>query len=219
MLFVIAGFLWYPIPGNASEPLRIVAIGDSLISGYGLRPEFGFTSQLETALKDKGCSVRIINSGISGDTTDGGVARIDWVLSDPYSGVILLLGQNDAFRAIPVENVRRNLERIIENIQSRNIPILFVGALAPRNLGADYYQSFDTIYPELAKQYELLFYPFFLEGVATNPAMNQRDGIHPNEDGVGLIVSQMLPYVGQLITSIQANSPDDQGGEAGDCSI
>ena len=187
---------------SQTEPIRIVAIGDSLFAGYGLTEEVGFTTQLENTLNEHDCAVQIINSGISGDTTGGGLARIDWVLSDPYSGVILLLGSNDAFRAISVDSIQENLEKIIQNIQSRELPLLFVGAMAPRNLGADYYEPFDAIYPDLAEQYDLLFYPFFLEGVATNPSLNQGDGIHPNEAGVAFIVKQMLPYVGQLLSQI-----------------
>ena len=202
-----------------AEPIRIVAVGDSLIAGYGLKSEHGFTAQLEKILNEKGCSVRIINSGVSGDTTGGGLARIDWVLSDPYSGVILFLGYNDAFRAIPVDSVRQNLAETISKIQSRNLPILFFGAKAPRNLGADYYERFDAIYPELAEEYGLLFYPFFLEGVATDPSLNQKDGIHPNEAGVALIVSQILPFVGQLISKIESNTPDDEIRPHSDCSI
>ena len=173
-----------------------------MFAGYGLKEEVGFTAQLENSLNEHDCAVQIINSGISGDTTGGGLARIDWVLSDPYSGVILLLGSNDAFRAISVDSVRENLEKIIQNIQSKELPLLFVGAMAPRNLGAEYYENFDAVYPELAKQYDLLFYPFFLEGVATDPSLNQDDGIHPNEAGVALIVKQILPYVGELLSEI-----------------
>ena len=202
-----------------TEPIRIVAVGDSLIAGYGLKSEHGFTAQLESILNEKGCSVRIINSGVSGDTTGGGLARIDWVMSDPYSGVILFLGYNDAFRAIPVDSVRQNLAETISKIQFRNLPILFFGAKAPRNLGADYYERFDAIYPELAEEYGLLFYPFFLEGVATDPSLNQKDGIHPNEAGVALIVSQILPFVGQLISKIESNTPDDEIRPHSDCSI
>ena len=194
------------LPSNSyasqTESIRIIAVGDSLFAGYGLKEEVGFTAQLENSLKEHDCAVQIINSGISGDTTGGGLARIDWVLSDPYSGVILLLGSNDAFRAISVDSVRENLEKIIQNIQSKELPLLFVGAMAPRNLGAEYYETFDAVYPELAKQYDLLFYPFFLEGVATDPSLNQEDGIHPNEAGVALIVEKILPYVGKLLSEI-----------------
>lgn len=207
------------IHATQPESIRIVAIGDSLIAGYGLKPQHGFTSKLQGLLNDRGCSVQIVNSGISGDTTNGGLARIDWVLSDPYAGVILFLGYNDAFRAVPVESVRHNLTEIINKIQSRNLPILFFGAKAPRNLGADYYEKFDSIYPELAAEYGLLFYPFFLDGVATNPSFNQKDGIHPNEAGVDLIISRILPYVGQLIEQINSSRSGDEIRQYSNCSL
>ena len=190
----------------ASDPIRILAIGDSLIAGYGLKPEEGFTAQLEKALNDKDYTVQIVNSGISGDTTSGGLARIDWVLSDPYSAVILNLGNNDAFRAVPVDLVKQNLIDILERIQSRKLPILLAGAKAPRNLGPEYSEAFDTIYPEIARHFDVLFYPFFLEGVATDASLNQQDGIHPNKAGVSLIVIQMLPYVEKLISQAELAS-------------
>lgn len=220
--FFALAILATPQSGLVAEqagPIRIVAIGDSLIAGYGLKPEHGFTAQLEKILNDNGCPVRIINSGVSGDTTGGGLARVEWVLSDPYSGVILFLGYNDAFRAIPVDSVRHNLDQIILKIQSRKLPILFFGAKAPRNLGAEYYEKFDAIYPELAEQYGLLFYPFFLEGVATDPTLNQRDGIHPNAAGVAMIASQILPYALQLVSQIDSIVSNDQMRRNWDCSI
>ncbi len=219
--FIVAVSIMLPaaIIADQIEPIRIVAIGDSLIAGYGLKPEQGFTSKLQKILNERGCPVRIINSGISGDTTNGGLARIDWVLSDQYSGVILFLGYNDAFRAVPVESVRHNLTEIIKKLQSRNIPILFFGAKAPRNLGADYYEKFDSIYPELAAEFGLLFYPFFLDGVATDPLLNQRDGIHPNEAGVDLIVDRILPYAGQLIRQIDSSQSGDELRHYLNCSL
>ncbi len=181
------------------ETIRLVAIGDSLIAGYGLPAEDGFVSQLENALIEKSYDVRLVNAGVSGDTTNGALARIDWVLAEPYSAVILHVGYNDAFRGIPTGQVHQNLERLLAKIDQRGLPTLLAGAMAPRNLGADYYLAFDAIFPQLSNQYDLVHYPFFLEGVATEPTLNQADGIHPNKDGVSLIVRQMLPYVEQLI--------------------
>ena len=186
----------------ATDKIKILALGDSLFAGRGLSPEFGITSQLEQKLQQKGYLVEITNSGISGDTTYGGLTRIDWVLSDPHSGVILCLGYNDAFRGIPVEEVRENLRKIIEKIQAQGLPILLTGVLAPRNLGSDYYEVFDAIYPELAEEFDLLLYPFILDGVATKPSLNQQDGIHPNEAGVAVIVGNLLPIVEQFIGQI-----------------
>ena len=204
--FVIIISLVLIASANASDSIRILAIGDSLIAGYGLKPEDGFTAQLENALNDKGYTVQIVNSGISGDTTSGGLARIDWVLSDPYSAVILNLGSNDAFRAVPVDLVKQNLIDILGRIQSRKLPVLLAGAMAPRNLGPEYSEAFDAIYPEIARHFDVLFYPFFLEGVATDNSLNQQDGIHPNKAGVSLIVIQMLPYVEKLISQAESDS-------------
>ncbi|MDE0310371.1 MAG: arylesterase [Acidiferrobacterales bacterium] len=219
VIFVVAGLLPAETDAASPESIRIVAIGDSLIAGYGLASEHGFTSKLQNTLKERGCPVSIVNSGVSGDTTGGGLARVDWVLSDPYSGVIVFLGYNDAFRAVPVESVRHNLTEIIRKIQSRGLPILFFGAKAPRNLGADYYERFDSIYPDLAEEFGLLFYPFFLDGVATEPSLNQNDGIHPNEAGVDLIVGRIAPYVGQLIQQIASSQTSDELPQLSNCSI
>ena len=182
--------------------IRLVAIGDSLTAGYGLPVEDGFVTQLENALKARSFDVQIINAGVSGDTTSGSLARIDWVLTDEYSGVILHLGHNDAFRGIAVEQVRSNMDRLIANIKQRGLPIVMSGAMAPRNLGPDYYLEFDSIFPDLAEKYDLIFYPFFLDGVATDPSLNQGDGIHPNKAGVAFIVERIVPYVEQLIHQV-----------------
>ena len=187
----------------SADNIRLIAIGDSLVAGYGLPVEDGFVNQLEAALTQKSYDVSIVNAGVSGDTSSGGLSRIDWVLSETYSAVILNLGYNDAFRGIPVETVQSNLDALILKIKQRNLPILLAGALAPRNLGPDYTLAFDAIYPHLAEKHDLVFYPFFLEGVATDPDLNQDDGIHPNKDGVAVIVRQLLPYVEQLIERIR----------------
>ena len=189
---------------NASygSTVRLVAIGDSLIAGYGLPVEDGFVTQLENALKARSFDVQIFNAGVSGDTTSGALARIDWVLTDGYSGVILHLGHNDAFRGIAVEQVRNNMDKLIANIKQRGLPIVMSGAMAPRNLGPDYYLEFDSIFPDLAEKYDLIFYPFFLDGVATDPSLNQGDGIHPNKAGVAFIVERIIPYVEQMIHQV-----------------
>ncbi len=198
LLFVAA------IPAtSADDSIRLIAIGDSLIAGHGLPVEDGFVTQLETALVQNSHDVRVFNGGVTGDTTDGGLARIDWILSDPYSAVILHLGHNDAFRAIPVPIVQQNLDQMMSNIQARNLPILLAGAMAPRNLGPEYYRAFDAVFPELADKYNVVFYPFFLAGVATDPSLNQADGIHPNQSGVALIVQQILPYVEELLEQVK----------------
>lgn len=204
ILCVVSGLLLLLSGAGASgaDSIRLVAIGDSLVAGYGLPVEDGFVAQLESALTQKSYDVSVFNAGVSGDTTSGGLSRIDWVLSENYSAVILNLGFNDAFRGIPVQNVQLNLDELILKIRQRNLPTLLAGALAPRNLGPDYSRAFDAIYPNLADKHELIFYPFFLEGVASVPDLNQEDGIHPNKDGVAVIVRQLLPYVEQLIARI-----------------
>ena len=201
---IFVGLLLALLVSNTSfgSTIRLVAIGDSLIAGYGLPVEDGFVSQLENALKARSFDVQIFNAGVSGDTSSGGLARIDWVLTDDYSGVILHLGHNDAFRGIAVEQVRSNMNKLIAHIKQRGLPIVMSGAMAPRNLGPDYYLEFDSIFPDLAEKYDLLFYPFFLDGVATDPGLNQGDGIHPNKDGVAFIVERIIPYVEQLIHQI-----------------
>ena len=201
---IVVGLLLALLLCNASygSAIRLVAIGDSLTAGYGLSVEDGFVTQLEKALKARSFDVQIINAGVTGDTTSGGLARIDWVLSDDYAGVILHLGHNDAFRGIAAEQVRSNMDRLIANIKRRGLPIVMSGAMAPRNLGPDYYLEFDSIFPDLAEKYDLIFYPFFLDGVATDPNLNQGDGIHPNKAGVAFIVERIIPYVEQLIHQV-----------------
>lgn len=187
--------------------VRILALGDSLTAGYGLVSEEGFTSQLQALLRSRGHAVEIINGGVSGDTTTGGRARLDWALADQPDAVILALGANDGLRAIDPQLTRANLAALLENLTAAGLPVLLVGMLAPPNLGQDYEQAFNAIYPELAEQYEVLFYPFFLDGVAARPELNQADGIHPNPQGVALIVQRMLPYVEQLLEQVPVRKP------------
>ncbi len=196
---LLLAIVFYPANIVADQPVRIVAIGDSLMAGKGLSTEQGFTVQLENALTEAGYSVSIVNASVSGDTTSGGLARLDWVLAEPFDAVILFLGQNDAFRAVSVDVIENNLSAMIANIQARGMPILFAGAKAPRNLGAQYYEAFDALYPRLAKSADVLFFPFFLQDVATVSHLNQNDGIHPNEQGVAVIVANILPFAQQLV--------------------
>ena len=190
-----------------NPPVRILAMGDSLTAGYGLVNGEGFTSQLQELLRSQGHNVEIINGGVSGDTTTGGLARLDWALADQPAAVILALGANDGLRAVDPQLTRANLTTLLEKLTAARLPVLLVGMLAPPNLGQQYEQSFNAIYPELAEQFEVLFYPFFLEGVAARPELNQADGIHPNPQGVALIVQRMLPYVEQLLEQVSAQTP------------
>tara|TARA_R110000772_G_scaffold54852_1_gene125211 strand:+ start:712 stop:1329 length:618 start_codon:yes stop_codon:yes gene_type:complete len=184
---------------HSAETQRIVAIGDSLTAGYGLPTGEDFVTQLETALLEEGYNIKIENAGVSGDTTAGGLQRLDWAIGDGADFVILELGANDALRGIEPEETRNNLRQIIEAIQERGIPLLLAGMRAPPSMGSEYTNAFDQIFPELAGEYKTGYYPFFLEGVAADPALNQDDYIHPNAEGVKVIVSNMLPYVTAFI--------------------
>lgn len=186
----------------AAAPLRILAFGDSLMAGYGLPQEDGFVPQLQQALTKMGRDVQVINGGVSGDTTAGGVARLDWMLADKPDVVILELGANDALRGLPPAEAKKNLETIILRLKATGARILLAGMLAPRNLGADYAKEFDAIYPDLAKAHGLDLYPFFLDGVATRPELNQGDGLHPTKEGVAVIVEKILPSLVALMDKL-----------------
>jgi acyl-CoA thioesterase I len=188
-----------PFHAAAAPPVKILAFGTSLTQGYGLPPGTEFTTVLERRLKSAGIDASIINAGVSGDTSSDGLSRLDWSLADHADAVILELGSNDALRGIDPSLTEKNLSTILAKLKAAHLPVLLVGMKAPRNLGPEYAQAFDPIYPRLAAQYGALFYPFMLDGVALNPKLNQADGIHPNPDGVKIIVTRMLPYVLNLI--------------------
>lgn len=179
-----------------------MVLGDSLTAGYGLAEEEAFPAQLEQALFAAGIGVRVINAGISGDTSAGGAARLEWSLADHPDLVILALGANDALRGLSPDQTRINLAAIITRLQERQIDVLLAGMLAPRNMGEDYYNSFDKIYPELAQEFAIPLYPFFLEGVAGKPELNLADGIHPNPAGVRVMVEGILPLVLEELVSL-----------------
>jgi acyl-CoA thioesterase-1 len=183
-----------------AAPIKILALGSSLTQGYGLPPGTEFTVQLQTALKQAGIDAVVTNAGVSGDTSAGGLARLDWSLADHPDAVILELGSNDMLRGIAPSETERNLRAILEKLKAAHVKVLLTGMHAQRNLGAEYVAAFDPIYPRLAKQYNVLFYPFFLDGVALNPKLNQADGMHPNPAGVKVIVARMLPYVKKLVS-------------------
>jgi acyl-CoA thioesterase-1 len=184
---------------RAAEPLKIVALGDSLTAGYGLPGDAAFPARLQKALKAKGYDVTIVNAGVSGDTTTAGLDRLAWSAPDGTDGVILELGANDALRGVDPKVTKATLEKILDQLAQRRIPVLLAGMQSPRNMGADYVQAFDAIYPSLASHHDVVFYPFFLTGVATDPKLNQGDGMHPNAKGVDVIVQRMLPSIEQLI--------------------
>ncbi|MEM1288289.1 MAG: arylesterase [Pseudomonadota bacterium] len=189
-----------------ADQITIMALGDSLTAGFGLEPGEGFPDRLEAALIEKGYDVRVLDAGVSGDTTSGGLARLDWSMDPETDAVIVELGGNDALRGIPPEVSEESLTGILDNLQNRNLPTLLTGMLAPPNMGAAYGEAFNGIYPRLAKTYDVIFYPFFLDGVAGEPQLNLPDGIHPTAAGVDLIVSRILPYVEELISRVEAQS-------------
>lgn len=182
-----------------AQSLRILALGDSLTAGLGVDPADAFPAKLEAALKARGHDIVITNAGVSGDTSTAGAERLDWALGDPVDAVILELGANDALRGIDPDQTEKALDRILTEIKRRNLPVLFAGMLAPRNLGPDYGKKFDALFPRLAQKHGVLFYPFFLDGVAADPALNQPDGLHPNSKGVDMIVSRILPITEDLL--------------------
>lgn len=186
----------------AERPIRILAFGDSLTQGYGVPPGDDFPDVLEHALKAKGLNVSVINAGVSGDTSAGGLARLDWSLEDannPPDAAILELGANDGLRGLPVDDMAKNLDTILARFKARGIPVLLAGMKAPRNYGDAYAKQFDAVYPQLARKYGVLLYPFFLDGVALNTNLIQADGLHPNPAGVEVIVRNMTPMVVRLI--------------------
>ena len=185
-----------------AETISLVGFGDSLMAGYQLPPEDAFPARLEKALKQKGLDVTVANAGVSGDTSSGGLARIDWSIPDGTKGVILELGANDALRGIPPEETRKNIEAMISRLKERGIAVLLAGMMAPPNMGADYAARFNPIYPELAEKYGLQLYPFFLDGVVTDPALKLEDGMHPNGNGVGTMVDKALPVVERFIATL-----------------
>lgn len=200
-LLVTFGFLAALVnlgPARA-EPLRLVALGDSLTAGYNLPPDAAFPIRLEKALRAEGLDIRVDNAGVSGDTSTSGLARLDWALDGKPDGVILELGANDALRGIPPELTEANLDRILSRLKANGIPVLLAGMLAPPNWGPEYRKAFDSLYPRLAAKHGVAFYPFFLDGVAAVPHLNQDDGNHPTAEGVDEIVRRMLPAAKALL--------------------
>jgi acyl-CoA thioesterase-1 len=182
-------------PLAQSRPLHLVALGDSLTAGYGLPQEAAFPVVLERALKAKGYRVEITNAGVSGDTSSGGLDRLDWSVPDGTDGVIVELGANDMLRGLDPSLTRQSIGAIVERLRARNIPVMLAGIYASRNLGPDYVQKFDSLYPDIAKKHDLVLYPFFLDGVAGERSLNLPDGLHPTAKGVEIIVERILPTV------------------------
>jgi acyl-CoA thioesterase I len=192
-------------PAAATDrSINIVALGDSLTAGYGLPANDAFPVKLQHALAAKGLRVQIANAGVSGDTASGGLARLEFSVPDGTDAVILELGANDALRGVEPLITRNALDGILSRLKERKIPVLLCGMLAPPNMGAEYGRAFDDIYPDLAAHYGAILYPFFLTGVAADPKLNQRDGLHPTAAGVDIIVAKILPQVEELVARAKA---------------
>ncbi|HEU4358665.1 MAG TPA: arylesterase [Xanthobacteraceae bacterium] len=183
----------------ADRPVRIVVLGDSLTAGFGLPADGAFPAKLEGALKAKGLAVEVTNAGVSGDTASGGLARLDWSVPEGTDAVILELGANDMLRGTDPQVTRRALEEIVRRLTQRRVVVLLAGMRAAANFDGTYRRDFDAIYPELALRYDLLLYPFFLDGVAGEGSLNQGDGLHPSAAGVDAIVARILPKAEELV--------------------
>ncbi len=193
-VFTLAALLFAAIPARA-ETFRMVGFGDSLMAGYGLQPGESFPEKLQAALKAKGHDVAVANAGVSGDTSSGGLARLDWSVPDGTRLVILELGANDMLRGVAPELTEKNLDAIISRLKERDIAVLLAGMRAAPNLGPAYQQVFDGLYPRLAEKHGLPLYPFFLDGVAADRAYLLDDGMHPNAEGIDRMVERFLPTI------------------------
>ena len=194
----ILALLAVTAPARAA-PTRLLVLGDSLSAGYGLPHADGFEAQLAAALRADGRDIQIIDGAVSGDTTAGGRARLDWALADGADAAIVELGANDGLRGVDASDMRANLTAILDALAARHIPVLLAGMYAPPNLGPDYERDFRTVFDDLGKRPGVLYDPFFLAGVATVAALNQPDGMHPNAEGVRRIVERILPLVEKLL--------------------
>ena len=204
--FLVALALLLAAPGLHAQtaPIKLAVLGDSLAAGYGVKPEQAIPARLEAALKAAGRNVVVINHGVSGDTTAGGIERLDWMLADKPDIVLVELGANDALRATDPATTERNLDTIVSRLKTAGVTVWLAGMLAPRNYGTEYASQFDGLYKRLAGKYDVPLYPFFLDGVAQDPALNQADGIHPNPKGVDVVVERLLPFVTKNLDSYAA---------------
>jgi acyl-CoA thioesterase-1 len=191
-----------PAWAEATKPLKLVVLGDSLSAGLGLPAQEAFPAKLQKALQAKGMAIDMTNAGVSGDTSSGGRDRLDWSVPDGTEGVIIELGANDALRGIDPDLTRAALTEIVARLKARKIHVMLCGMLAPPNYGADYAARFNSIYPDLAKKFDVPLYPFFLDGVAADAKLNQADGIHPTAKGVDIIVGNMMPTVEAFLRNI-----------------
>jgi acyl-CoA thioesterase-1 len=203
VLFAALGLIGSPAGATpVARPLNIVAFGDSLTAGYRLPASAAFPTVLERELKARGRMVSVANAGVSGDTSTGGLDRLDWSVPDGTDGVIVELGANDMLRGTDPAVTRKALDTIVSRLKARGIPVMLAGMRASANLGPDYVARFDTIYPDLAKSHDLVLYPFFLAGIAGDRSYNLEDGLHPNPKGVETIVTGILPSVESFLDRI-----------------
>jgi acyl-CoA thioesterase-1 len=191
-----------PAWAEATKPVKLVVLGDSLSAGLGLPAQQAFPTKLQKSLQAKGIAIDMTNAGVSGDTTSGGRDRLDWSVPDGTDGVIIELGANDALRGIDPDLTRTALTDIVQRLKARKIPLMLCGMLAPPNYGAEYAARFNSIYPDLAKKFDVPLYPFFLDGVAADAKLNQADGIHPTAAGVDIIVGNIMPTVEAFLRNI-----------------
>jgi acyl-CoA thioesterase-1 len=191
-----------PAWAEATKPVKLVVLGDSLSAGLGLPAQEAFPTRLQKSLQAKGIAIDMTNAGVSGDTTSGGRDRLDWSVPDGTDGVIIELGANDALRGIDPDLTRTALTDIVQRLKARKIPLMLCGMLAPPNYGAEYAARFNSIYPDLAKKFDVPLYPFFLDGVAADARLNQADGIHPTAEGVDIIVGNIMPTVEAFLRNI-----------------
>jgi len=194
------------ISSARAETFTIVGFGDSLMAGFGLGPGEGFTDKLQAALRAKGLDVSVANAGVSGDTSSGGLSRLDWSVPDGTKLVILELGANDMLRGVSPSITEKNLDNMLAKLKARKIAVLLAGMRAAPNLGADYRSAFDAIYPKLAAKYDVPLYPFFLDGVAGQSGLQLEDGLHPNPKGVDRMVERILPTVEKAIAAVEGGA-------------
>jgi acyl-CoA thioesterase-1 len=187
----------------AARTIRLVALGDSLTAGLGLPPGQAFPNRLQAALRAKGWDVEVLNAGVSGDTAADGLARYGWAVPADADALIVELGANDMLRGLPPQQTKRTLAQILDKAKGAHLPTLVAGMRAAPNLGAEYDRAFDSIYPDLAKADGAALYPFFLDGVAGDPKLNQPDGLHPKAEGIEVIVERILPSVEEILKQVK----------------
>jgi len=202
------------VPKAVARP-RIVVLGDSLTAGLGLSSDQAYPALLQQRLDANGFSYEVVNAGVSGDTSAGGLSRLDWALEGDVRLLLVALGGNDALRALPAEELKQNLSHIIERAQARHITVVLAGMEAPRNFGRDYIVAFHQVYPSLARQYHVALVPFLLEGVAADPALNQRDGIHPTAEGASIVADNVWAVLRPVLETQTRQRPTRKEGPAG----